>query len=61
MNDLHIQWLDSSGWVTNRVIDNGVNLNGRMINMAMEEVQRYFPGKRIRAVDENGRVVDIFS
>ena len=61
MNDLHIQWLDSSGWVTNQVIDNGVSLNGRMINMAMEEVQRYFPGKRIRAVDENGRVVDIFS
>lgn len=59
--DLFIQWLDSSGWVTNTVIDNGTNLNGNLINNAMRDVQNYFPGKRIRAVDANGRVVDIYS
>lgn len=61
MNDLHIQWLDYSGWVTNRVIDNGVNLGGYQITQAMKEVASYFPGKRVRAVDANGRIVDIFN
>lgn len=58
-NDLHIQWLDGSGWVTNRVIDNGTELDGNHITRAMQEVSNYFPGKRIRAVDGNGRLVDM--
>jgi hypothetical protein len=57
--DLQIQWLDNSGWVTNRTIDNGVNLGGNQITRAMQEVSNYFPGKRIRAVDGNGRLVDM--
>lgn len=57
--DLHIQWLDFSGWVTNRVIDNGVNLGGYQITRAMQEVASYFPGKRVRAVDGDGRIVDL--
>lgn len=61
MNDLHIQWLDSCGWATNRVIDNGVKLDGYQITRAMQEVASYFPGKRIRAVDANGRIIDIYN
>jgi hypothetical protein len=60
-NDLYIQWLDYSDWVTNRIIDNGVKLGGYQITQAMQEVSNYFPGKRIRAVDGNGRLVDIYN
>jgi len=60
-DDLQIQWLDRSGWVTNNLITDGARMNGQMITMAMEQAQRLFPGKRIRAVDGNDRVVDIYS
>ena len=61
MSDLYIQWLDSSGWVTTQVIDNGTKLNGQLITMAMKDVQAYFPNHRVRAVDSDGRIVDILS
>ena len=62
MNDtLYIQYLDGSGWTTNRVIDNGMRLNGNEITRAMQEVKSYFPNKRIRAIDVNDRIVDLLS
>ena len=57
--DLNIQWLDSSGWATVRQIEDGCNANGNLINMWMNEVAKNFPGRRVRAVDENGRIVDM--
>ena len=59
MDNLEIQWLDSSGWSTVSTIADGALMNGAMIRQAMEDVSRRMPGKRIRAVDENGRLVDI--
>lgn len=59
--DLQIQWLDTSGWVTTRLIADGARMNAFLITKAMEETQSQYPGKRIRAVDGDGRVVDIYS
>jgi hypothetical protein len=53
-NDLLIQWLDSSGWVTVRRVDEGMDANGDLIYRWMEEVANNFPGRRVRTVDENG-------
>jgi len=58
-DDLLIQWLDSSGWATTRTIDAGTRLNGHIIRMEMESVQRCFPGKPVRAVDRDGRIYDM--
>ena len=58
-DDLQIQWLDSSGWSTTSLIDGGAKMNGQMIQLAMQDVQRRMPGKRIRAVDGDGRLVDM--
>ena len=38
---------------------NNVQNNLQHIAMCMQELQRQFPDSRIRAVDANGRVVDI--
>lgn len=58
MNNVLIQWLDSSGWSTTVNAD-ASGMNGDLIRMYMEQAQRNFPGKRIRAVDEDGRILDI--
>ena len=58
-NELQIQWLDSSGWATVRYIEDGLRANSNLINMWMNEVAKMFPGRRVRAVDSDGRLVDI--
>jgi len=60
MPDVLIQWLDSSGWATIRRID-PAGLNGEVITRIMREVQAQFPGKRIRAIDAEGRLIDILA
>lgn len=52
--DLLVQWLDSSGWVTARRVDDGYDANATLILQWMEEVARNYPGRRVRVVDENG-------
>jgi hypothetical protein len=53
---IDIQSLDSSGlWRTYRRTIN----NSFMVSSAMRELQENFPERRIRAVDTNGRLVDI--
>lgn len=59
MNDAYIQSLDSSGWTTHNSIDNGANMNGYILSIVMKETQNIFPNRRIRAVDEDGRLIDI--
>ena len=56
MNDqVEVQLQDSSGnWRTVAVT---VNVCA-MIRRRMEEVQRQFPGVRVRAVDRDGRLFD---
>lgn len=61
MSDIYIQWLDSSGWSTTETVENGTKMNGYLITSIMKEVQGRFPDKRIRAVDSDGRIVDILS
>lgn len=52
---INIQFQDQVGnWITVSVTDN-ISIN---ILRAMQEVQRNFGG-RVRAVDQNGRLVDI--
>ena len=50
---------DSSGWARPRTIDAGTKMNGHLIRMEMESVARCFPGKPVRAVDQDGRIYDM--
>ena len=56
MNDVDIQVQDPSGnWRTYAITVN----DSQMILARMKELARTFPNHRIRAIDKNGRVVDI--
>ena len=56
MNYVQIQVQDQSG--TWRTYLNTQN-NSQLILMRMKEMQRQFPNCRIRAVDQQGSVIDI--
>lgn len=56
MDSVDIQAQDKSGvWRTYHTTQN----NSQRILSEMQSLQRNFPDYRIRAVDQNGRVVDI--
>ena len=56
MNDVYIQVQDSLGnWTTYSITVN----DSQMIRARMKELTSQFPNHRIRAIDKNGRVVDI--
>jgi hypothetical protein len=56
MEYVSIQAQDLDGvWRTYRNIEN----NSQRISSEMSDLQRQFPNFRIRAVDYNGRIVDI--
>lgn len=60
MSDLLIQQLAPySDWHTVNRITNGTNMSGNMVMEAMKEVKRMRPDYRVRALDEDGRIVDI--
>ena len=57
MDMIDIQIQDSTyNWRTIVVTQNFSS----QIRMQMENVQRQYPGLRVRAVDMNGRIIDIF-
>lgn len=54
--DVYIQYQDVSGtWYT---VSSCLN-ESQYIIAAMKSVANFYSGSRVRAVDENGRVVDI--
>jgi len=54
--DVYIQYQDVTGsWYTVMSVNNEDN----RIIAGMKSVSSQYPGSRVRAVDENGRVVDI--
>lgn len=54
--NVYIQYQDATGtWYT---VSSCIN-EGPYIIEAMKSASRFYSGSRIRAVDENGRVVDI--
>ena len=56
MDYIQIQAQDKSGhWRTYIHTEN----NSQIILLRMKELQSQFPGFRIRAIDQNGRVIDI--
>lgn len=56
MDNINLQVQDETGnWRTYTVTQN----NSQLIIMGMRQLQWQFPDKRIRAVDSNGRLVDI--
>jgi len=62
MNDLKIQYLDStSGWLDCHRIDEGVNMNPATVNHIVKDIQRMYPGKKLRSVDTNDRLIDIYN
>lgn len=53
---IDIQTQDKSGnWRTCSSTQN----NPQMIRARMDEVKRQFPDQRVRAIDENGRMIDM--
>jgi hypothetical protein len=57
--DVKIQYLTESGWSTTRYIAGPVN--SYMLTLDMQETARMLPGRRVRAVDTNDRVIDILN
>lgn len=55
MNSINIQYQDYSGmWVT----VNRVSNNGYAIQQAMRVLKESMPDRKVRAADDNGRIVD---
>ena len=56
MDQVQIQFQDLTGnWMTVRITQN----NSQMIIMAMRDVKQIYPDKRVRAVDADGRLLDM--
>ena len=56
MNDVEIQLQDESGnWRTYLITIN----NSQMIHLRMKELKNQHPDRRVRALDSNGRLVDM--
>ena len=59
MQNYYVQFLDSSGWRTCVTLDS--NNTAQRLQIEMEMAARYYPGCRIRVVDEGNRVIDILT
>lgn len=58
MDRIDIQTQDTTGnWRTYNSIFSATSMQ---IQMAMKQLKNQFPDQRVRAVDENGHLVDIF-
>jgi len=57
MSDYWIQFLDTSGWRT--CVNLGSNSSSGLIRHEMEQAQVYYPGHRIRCVNDDGRLIDM--
>lgn len=57
--DVKIQYLDECGWQTVRYIAGPCS--AYMTSLDMQETARMFPGRRIRAVDTDDRIIDILN
>lgn len=56
MNQVQIQYQDTMGnWITQQVVD---NIQSYIIQ-CMKQVSFNSSGKRVRAIDSSGRVIDI--
>ena len=56
MDQVQIQFQDLTGnWMTVRITQN----NSQMIILAMRDVKQIYPDKRVRAVDMDGRLLDM--
>lgn len=56
---IFIQYLNESGWQSIRCIDGPQS--AYMTQLDMKEVAQLFPGRRVRAVDGNERLIDIYN
>jgi hypothetical protein len=53
-----IELYDANVW---RTVERGVPNVAVYINRAMEQCARSYPGRRVRAVDDQGRTIDIWT
>jgi hypothetical protein len=53
---IEIQIYDVSAW---RTYERGLPNDPQWYERAIREASRFYPGRRIRAVDQQGRIVDI--
>jgi hypothetical protein len=56
MNSVRVEVSDNSAW---RVVESGLPDDPQWYQRAMREASRAHPGRRVRAVDSEGRVLDI--
>ena len=61
MDDLIFQYLDhNAGWIDCGRIADGARMNASSVQFFARDTQKMFPGKRLRSVDENGRIIDLY-
>jgi hypothetical protein len=56
MENIYIQFQDIGGWRTSVVMP--ATSSSQRILIEMQGVQRMYPDYRVRAADENGRMID---
>ena len=56
---IQIQYLNECGWQTVRYIDGPQS--AYITSLDMKSVSEQFPGRRVRAVDGNERLIDIYN
>jgi len=59
IQNYYVQFQDLSGWRTCSTMS-ATNGSQRLL-IEMETAQRYYPGHRIRIIDDEGRVIDILN
>jgi hypothetical protein len=55
---VEVQFFDVGTW---RAFARGVPAAPVYVNRSMQEAARAYPGRRVRAIDDDGRVVDIWT
>ena len=50
-----------SNWTTINTVGGGANSSAQLIQRYMESAKQMLPDHRVRAVDENGRLIDILN
>ena len=58
-NRIEVQYLSESGWRTFLNIDGP--RNPYLLNLDMQEGLKMYPGRRIRAIDSDNRIIDILN
>jgi len=61
MDDLIFQYLDrNAGWINCGTIADGARMNPSSVQFYAKDMQKMYPNNRLRSIDENGRLIDLY-